>query len=132
MATNKPRFSITVSDEMFNEINNYQHDNKLSTQTKAVTALIERGIEFLKSQDREISVKSTLVIPDSDLDINESKLIYMYRDLDDHGKEMVDMVLEKEYERCTPDQPDYQSKYQEISKAAGEKIKRKMRAQKVD
>ena len=31
---------------------------------------------------------------------NEIKLINKYRDLDDHGKDMVDTVADKEYERC--------------------------------
>lgn len=29
-------------------------------------------------------------------------IIKKYRDLDDHGKDMVDVVLEKEYDRCHP------------------------------
>lgn len=31
---------------------------------------------------------------------NENKLIKKYRKLDAHGKELVDMLLDKEYERC--------------------------------
>lgn len=48
MATDKPRFSISVDDEMRDFILDYQHRHKLSTQTKAVIALIEKGIEVLK------------------------------------------------------------------------------------
>ena len=33
------------------------------------------------------------------LDLHECTMIEKYRDLDDHGKEMVDIVLEKEYVR---------------------------------
>jgi transcriptional regulator with XRE-family HTH domain len=36
---------------------------------------------------------------DNDIDLSEYEHIKKYRDLDDHGKEMVDFTLEKEYER---------------------------------
>ena len=52
MATSKPRFSITVSDEVYEAINTYQHENRLSTQTKAVQELIALGIEYLSARDK--------------------------------------------------------------------------------
>lgn len=36
------------------------------------------------------------------LKYSEMQYIKKYRDLDDHGKDMVDIVLEKEYDRCHP------------------------------
>lgn len=47
MATTKPRFSITVSDDVYQAINEYQHENRFSTQTKAIQELISLGIESL-------------------------------------------------------------------------------------
>lgn len=37
-----------------------------------------------------------------DINYDEMERIKKYRDLDDHGKEIVDIVLEKEYDRCHP------------------------------
>lgn len=38
-------------------------------------------------------------LPEDEVSINELKIIKKYRLLDNHGKEMVDFTLEKEYER---------------------------------
>ena len=59
MATDKPRFSITVSDEVYEQINEYQHKHRLSTQTKAVLAFIERGIEEIKRDGTRPSTPKT-------------------------------------------------------------------------
>lgn len=40
-------------------------------------------------------------LPEDEVSIKELKLIKRYRDLDAHGKEMVDFTLEKEWERST-------------------------------
>lgn len=39
--------------------------------------------------------------PKNDVTISEYKIIKKYRDLDDHGREMVDFTLQKEWERST-------------------------------
>ncbi len=38
--------------------------------------------------------------PGNEITLAEFNIIKQYRDLDDHGKEMVDLVLEKEHSRC--------------------------------
>lgn len=50
MATDKPRFSITVSDDVYKQINDYQHEHRLATQTKAVLAFIEKGLEVVQKE----------------------------------------------------------------------------------
>lgn len=47
MATDKPRFTITLSEDLYERVNEYQHDMKFSTQTKAIVDLIERGAKSL-------------------------------------------------------------------------------------
>lgn len=47
MATDKPRFTITLSEDLYEKVNKYQHDKKFSTQTKAIVDLIERGAKSL-------------------------------------------------------------------------------------
>lgn len=50
MATDKPRFTITVSDDTLNEIVHFQHDRNLATRSNAIQQLIKIGIEDLKKQ----------------------------------------------------------------------------------
>lgn len=47
MATDKPRFSISVSDDVYGFVNDYQHKRKFATQTRAVLELIEAGIQSI-------------------------------------------------------------------------------------
>lgn len=94
MATTKPRFSITVTDEMLSIINDYQHKNKMATQTKAVVALIEKGIEVIESNYNRATSDNF------GISFLDKKMLEIFHKLDVHGKEMVEMVLNKEYERC--------------------------------
>lgn len=48
MGTEKPRFSITVSEEMYEKINAYHHENRFSTQTKAISSLIQIGLDSIQ------------------------------------------------------------------------------------
>lgn len=52
MPTDKPRFSITVSEDIYQQINDYQHEHRLSTQTKAVLAFIEKGLEVILAEKK--------------------------------------------------------------------------------
>ena len=47
MSTQKPRFMVTVSDEMYEAINNYRFSNHFKSQTSAINDLISKGIEAL-------------------------------------------------------------------------------------
>ncbi len=106
MATDKPRFSITVSDEVYQQINEYQHKHRLATQTKAVLAFIEKGLEVVQKEKKPtteiVEAESTLVCQtEYDLSSVERNHIKKYRSLDPYGKEAVDSLLDVEYRRCT-------------------------------
>ena len=60
MATNKPRFSITLDDDLFDRVNKYQHEKRYATQTKAVVDLIQRGMESLGLSIDEQKNKPTI------------------------------------------------------------------------
>lgn len=48
MATEKPRFSVTFSDETFSDIQKFKEENNISTQSKAVAKLVELAINKLE------------------------------------------------------------------------------------
>ena len=48
MATEKPRFSVSFSDESFERIQNYKKENNISTQSKAVAKLVELALNDME------------------------------------------------------------------------------------
>lgn len=107
MATEKPRFSITVSDDVYQQINDYQHEHRLPTQTKAVLAFIEKGLEVIQNEKkpptRIIEVEEICDKSKSNTQATPHEmehLVKKYRLLDPYGKEAVDGVLDVESRRC--------------------------------
>lgn len=49
MATEKPRFSVTFSDDSFMKIQKFKEENNISTQSKAVAKLVELAINELEA-----------------------------------------------------------------------------------
>ncbi len=47
MPTEKPRFTVTVSDDMKRRIEDYQFSNRMRNQNQAVSHLIERGLNAI-------------------------------------------------------------------------------------
>lgn len=95
MATDKPRFSISVDEEMRRFIIDYQHRNKLSTQTKAVIALIEKGIDAIKRND-------TTPVTNNAPSNKDEALLGSFHQLNDEGQERLletadDMVQSGKY-----------------------------------
>ena len=44
MPTEKPRVTFTISKEKLEELERFQHENRIKNQTQAVLALIEKGL----------------------------------------------------------------------------------------
>lgn len=55
MATEKPRFCITVDDELLKEIDDFRFHNRFSSRSKATIELIRLGLAALKEKDCGIS-----------------------------------------------------------------------------
>lgn len=98
MSTDKPRFTVTVSDEMKKNIEDFFHSKKFKNQSQAVNQLIEIGLESM-SKSVSKSSNPVSVRGSNEFSVSEIGIIKKYRALDEHGKEMVDYVLSKEYER---------------------------------
>ena len=50
MATDKPRYSITVDEELFKEIEDFRFNNRFATRNQATIELIKKGLESLKKE----------------------------------------------------------------------------------
>lgn len=53
MATNKPRYTVSVDDEMFKAIENFRFENRFQTRSAATVELIRLGLEQLKKEQEE-------------------------------------------------------------------------------
>ena len=59
MATELPRFTITVSDELFELIEDFQYRNRYTNRNMAINALLLAGAEALKEQNDTSRKKPT-------------------------------------------------------------------------
>lgn len=53
MPTEKPRYCITVDDEMLKEIDDFRFGNRYNSRSQATLELIRLGLEALKEQETE-------------------------------------------------------------------------------
>lgn len=51
MPTEKPRITITMSEEQLGQIEDYKFGNKMKNQTQAILSLIEKGMESLDAEN---------------------------------------------------------------------------------
>ena len=84
MATDKPRFSLTLDPDMLAKVLDYKERNHLSTQNKAVQQLIALGIQ--ETQEGSGLVTFTLK-PD------EQSLVENYRLLNKEGREYIRQTM---------------------------------------
>lgn len=59
MATNKPRYSITLDDKMFKEIEDFRFEHRYPTRNQATIELIRLGLEEIKKQRKTKNSKET-------------------------------------------------------------------------
>ena len=58
MATDKPRFTITLPDEVYEEVSEYKEENGYKTQSKAIQQLIKLGLQDVgEEQEEAVSAK---------------------------------------------------------------------------
>lgn len=92
MATDKPRFTITLPDALYDEVTRYKDAQNISTQSKAIQTLVAAAIKAIgeKGPSRpEASLQSS----------EEDAILQSFRALDGHGKKLVRLILDAETER---------------------------------
>lgn len=104
MATTKPRFSVTFSDDAFAKIQKYQKDNSISTQSKAVAQLVELAMSEVESGQETIDVSNSDMLESDTL---RSTLLHNFDQLNHEGRERLvetsdDMVASGKYIKSDP------------------------------
>lgn len=106
MATDKPRFSVTFTDDSFEKIRKYQKENNISTQSKAVAQLVELAISELTSETS--TKKSPSTVDTAPGDNLRSILVENFDQLNQEGQERLvetsdDMVSSGKYIKSNSD-----------------------------
>ena len=57
MATQKPRYMISVSNEMFEQIEDFRFKNRYQTRSEATSELLRLGLGVLRKQMEEAKKK---------------------------------------------------------------------------
>lgn len=89
MATDLPRFSITLPVAVYEKVMEYKEANKLSTQSKAVQKLVVLGLKEVAGP----------IVEEEPVDVEAGMVSKAFSGLDPHGKKVVRLVLDAETER---------------------------------
>lgn len=57
MATNKPRYSVSMDEELFRKIEDFRFANRYQTRSEATVELIRLGLKALESESVADEVK---------------------------------------------------------------------------
>ncbi len=50
MATQRPRYTVSVDEELFRKIEDYRYENRFQTRSEATVELIRLGLEALEKE----------------------------------------------------------------------------------
>ncbi len=51
MATDRPRYTVSVDNELFQQIENFRFERRFQTRSEATVELIRLGLEQLKKEE---------------------------------------------------------------------------------
>lgn len=102
MSTDRPRYTVSVDDELLKQIEDYQFEHRYKTRSSATVELIRLGIQQLMQEQPKI-VQNTAPVPA--LSADEQQLIDDYRSLNEQGQEYIrqTMYMAKQTHKKMPD-----------------------------
>lgn len=53
MSTNRPRYTVSVDDNMFKQIEDFRFENRFQTRAEATVELIRLGLEVVEKRKKE-------------------------------------------------------------------------------
>lgn len=86
MATDRPRFSVSLDDETFERVNRFQIEGAYTTRSKAVEALIINALQKIYGESNDQTGPKD---EQNNLSKDEQTLIGNYRKLSPTGKQFI-------------------------------------------
>ena len=106
MATDKPRFTITVEPSLLEEVDKFRISEGYKTQSGAIQKLIQSGVESLtKSGLISLDTKNSPSLTDE-----EKLLVDDYRSLDKPGKRAIQVTMADQKQRVSEERKKARSK----------------------
>lgn len=101
MSTDRPRYTVSVDDELLKQIEDYRYNHRIKNQTQAVISLMQRGLQEI--METEFSQPQQ---PVEQYSADEQQLIDDYREFNVEGKEKVrdyvaDLADNPKYKKCS-------------------------------
>lgn len=105
MSTDRPRYTVSVDDELLKQIEDYQFEHRYKTRSSATVELIRLGIQQLMQEQPQIAQNTA---PAPALSADEQQLIDDYRSLNEQGQEYIrqTMYMAKQTHKKMPDLSD--------------------------
>ena len=105
MSTDRPRYTVSVDDELLKQTEDYQFEHRYKTRSSATVELIRLGIQQLMQEQPKIA-QNTAPVPA--LSADEQQLIDDYRSLNEQGQEYIrqPMYMAKQTHKKMPDLSD--------------------------
>lgn len=80
MPTEKPRVTITMTEEQLAQIDDYKFGNKLKNQTQAILSLIEKGMDAIEKEEAT-EIKKASEVEDLTPEAKHNAHIQMFADV---------------------------------------------------
>ena len=84
MATDKPRFTITMDTQTLDRVDDYRYSHRINTQSKAILELVQEGLKRVDT-DEAISTCQDSISPYR-LSSLEIKMLENFRVLNEEGQ----------------------------------------------
>lgn len=96
MPTDKPRITITMSNEQLERIDEYRYSGRMKNQTQAILSLIDKGFDVLASSNTSLSKTNKKAPSVSD---EAMRMAHDYDKLDSWGRQAVRDLTDTELAR---------------------------------
>lgn len=80
MPTERPRVTITVTEEELKEIENYRYGNKIKNQTQAILSLVRAGLDEINRRDIE-EIKKASASAEANTEAIKKDTIDIFKDV---------------------------------------------------
>ena len=100
MATDKPRFTITMDTQSLDRVDDYRYSHRINTQSKAILELVQEGLKMVCADEVHCGCQDLTV--QSRLSSKEIDLLKNFRNLNGEGQERLfeysdDLISSKKY-----------------------------------